>query len=133
MSVPVLLGISLAGLVFAFGIIFEQWYALAKHKRSVDESYDGHEQLKRAIFAVLRIVLRRLAYFRRILFAYGLHLAVQILSLFDKLSFYLYSKSRNFFVESALKSKGTVPHFWDHLKRYKQEMDREREKLEGGE
>ena len=39
----------------------------------------------------------------------------------------MYAKSRNWFVKNAVKNKGTVPHFWEHLKVYKQEMDQEKE------
>ena len=42
----------------------------------------------------------------------------------------LYATSRNMFVKNAVRNRGTVPHFWNHLKVYKQEMDKEKEDKE---
>jgi hypothetical protein len=69
-------------------------------------------------------------HFRRFLLQYIAHLAVRVMYYIDKLTAVLYSKSRNWFVRNAVRNRGTVPHFWEHLKVYKQEMDREKESEE---
>jgi hypothetical protein len=61
---------------------------------------------------------------------YVAHLAVRLMFYVDKFSTFMYAKSRNWFVQNAVRNRGTVPHFWNHLKVYKQEMDREKEDSE---
>jgi hypothetical protein len=55
------------------------------------------------------------------------HLMVRAMHYIDIWSSKLYAKSRNWFVQNAVRNRGTVPHFWQHLKVYKQEMDQEKE------
>ena len=95
----------------------------------MEEKVSGHDALIVATFALLRIGKRKLSHVRRLTLAYILHLFVRILRLFDKVTFALYAKSRNLFIKNAVKNKGTVPFFWEYLKTYKQEVDREREIL----
>jgi hypothetical protein len=52
---------------------------------------------------------------------------VRFMYYFDIWTRKLYEKSRNWFVKNAVKNKGTVPHFWEHLKVYKQEIDKEKQ------
>ena len=68
---------------------------------------------------------------RKFIMQYVFHIMVRIMYHFDILTTKMYAKSRNWFVKSAVKNKGTVPHFWEHLKVYKQEMNQEKEEEEG--
>ena len=64
---------------------------------------------------------------RKFLMQYFFHVMVRFMYHFDLFTTKMYARSRNWFVKNAVKNKGTVPHFWEHLKVYKQEMDQERE------
>lgn len=112
--------------LFSLGTILSDFFH-TKDKGEIQVS--GHDTLVIACFALLRIAKRKLAHFRRLFLAYLLHLSVRILRIFDKVTFLLYAKSRELFIKNAVKNKGTVPFFWEYLKTYKQEIDRERELL----
>ncbi len=118
------------GLVSAtvgLGVVFWQKRQLSTGAIIVEEGFDGPEQMKRALIALLRIFLRRTVVWRKLAYQYMLHIGVRALYYLDKITTELYARSRNTFVKSAVKNKGTVPHFWEHLKVYKQEIDKEKE------
>jgi len=119
--------LALLFLLIALGIVASGHFS-SKSKMKLERE-NGHELLVIASFALLRIAKRKSAHVRRLLLAYLLHLSVRILRIFDRVSFLLYAKTRNMFIKNAVKNKGTVPFFWEYLKTYKQEIDRERDLL----
>ncbi len=112
--------------VTSLGIILSNDFLTHKKKGS-ESSLSGHDELVIACFALLRISRRKLDYYKRLFLTYLLHLFVRVLRLFDKLTSYLYIKLRHAFMKNAVKNKSTVPFFWEYLKTYKQEIDREKE------
>ncbi len=120
----------IAGLVAAVcagGIIAIQSYKISSGKITVNPSYNGPGEVSFMLHAIIRYGLKRSVQGRKFLLQYVAHLAVRVMYYIDKYTAYLYSKSRNWFVKNAVRNRGTVPHFWEHLKVYKQEMDKERE------
>ena len=114
-----------AGSVFAF-----QSYRISHGKITLEQGYNGPAQVSLTLHAIIRYGLKRSVHARKFLFQYLAHLAVRIMYYIDKLTTFLYAKSRNWFVKNAVRNRGTVPHFWEHLKVYKQEMDREKDEIE---
>lgn len=112
-----------AGLV----VVVLQQRRLTTGEIIVEEGFDGPEQVRRALIALLRIFLRRTVVWRKLFYQYMLHAGVRALYYLDRITTDLYARSREMFVKSAVKNKGTVPHFWEHLKVYKQEIDKEKE------
>ena len=99
------------------------------HKKDEKESpLSGHDELVIACFALLRISRRKLDHYKRLFLTYVLHLFVRALRLFDKFTSFLYVKLRHAFMKNAVKNKSTVPFFWEYLKTYKQEIDKEKER-----
>lgn len=119
----------LAALIAGFILIF-QAYQISRGRVHVAADYNGPAQVSTMLLVIIRYMLRRSVHFRRFLLQYIAHLAVRVMYYTDKLTAMLYSKSRNWFVRNAVRNRGTVPHFWEHLKVYKQEMDKERESEE---
>lgn len=119
----------LAALV-AGSILVIQSFRLRRGKVRYDPDYNGPAMVSFMLYAIIRYGLKRSVHLRKFLFQYLAHLAVRVMYYIDKLTAYLYSKSRNWFVRNAVRNRGTVPHFWEHLKVYKQEMDREKEEEE---
>jgi hypothetical protein len=114
-----------AGSIFAI-----QSYKISHGKISIDPSYNGPGDVSLMVHVIIRYGLKRSVAGRKFLLQYVAHLAVRVMYYIDKYTAYLYSKSRNWFVKNAVRNRGTVPHFWEHLKVYKQEMDREKEDIE---
>jgi hypothetical protein len=115
-------------LIALFTVLGDIFFATKKEREGRQErKVNGHDTLIIALYALLRIAKRKLSNVRRLVLAYILHLSVRVLRIFDRASFFLYAKSRNLFIKNAVKHKGTVPFFWEYLKTYKQEADRERE------
>lgn len=104
-----------------------QKYKLDKGAIVVDELYNGPEQVSVTLHTIIRFVLRKSILIRKFCIQYLFHFIVRFMYHFDILTTKMYAKSRNWFVKNAVKNKGTVPHFWEHLKVYKQEMDQEKE------
>lgn len=123
----------ISGLVLslaAASILFVQQWKIGRGIIVVDPTYNGPEHVSVTVHAILRYLLRRSVYARKFLLQYVAHLAVRVMYYIDKMTTYLYAKSRNWFVQNAVRNRGTVPHFWNHLKVYKQEMDKEKEENE---
>ena len=112
--------------ISASSIIILQAYNIGAGKVVVDADYNGPQLVRETLHTVIRFILKRSIYFRRFFMQYVFHIMVRVMHLIDILTSYLYAKSRNWFVKNAVRNKGTVPHFWEHLKVYKQEMDQER-------
>ena len=119
--------LGLITLAFALGLFSVQHYKIKKGLIILDEEFNGPKQVSVTLIAILRFFLRNSIYFRKFIVQYILHLFVIFMSYLDKVTFYFYAKSRNWFVRNAVRNRGTVPHFWNHLKVYKQEMDKEKE------
>ncbi len=123
----------LLGTIFALGavsILVLQKYRLDKGIVVFDETYNGPEQVSVTVHTIIRFLLKKSVLMRKFILQYVFHIMVRFMYHFDILTTKMYAKSRNWFVKNAVKNKGTVPHFWEHLKVYKQEMDQEREKEE---
>ena len=119
----------LSGLVVglvAAGIILFQSYQIKKGTILREDGFDGPAQVSVTVHAILRYVFKRSIHFRKFILQYVFHAFVRMTYYIDIWSAYLYAKSRNLFVQNAVRNRGTVPHFWEHLKVYKQEMDKER-------
>ena len=116
--------------IAAGSILVLQQYRITKGMIVLDTSYNGPAQVSVTVHAIIRYLLRRSVHFRKFLMQYIAHLAVRGMYYVDIWSSKLYARSRNWFVHNAVRNRGTVPHFWEHLKVYKQEMDKEREEEE---
>lgn len=130
-----MLAISLfiGGLIILFaGVFILVWqnFKITRGLIILDESYNGSEQVGDAVNILLRRSFKRSIQMRRFFLQYVLHFFVRVMSLFDRFTTYLYSRSRDKFVQTAVKNRGTVPHFWNHLKAYKKEIDKEKENIE---
>jgi hypothetical protein len=123
----------IAGLVAALlagSIFILQSYKISRGKIEIDPTYNGPADVSLMVHAIIRYGLKRSVAGRKFLLQYVAHLAVRVMYYTDKFTAHMYSKSRNWFVKNAVRNRGTVPHFWEHLKVYKQEMDREKEDIE---
>lgn len=121
---------SILGCVFAFAaalILVVQNYRINKGLILIPEGYNGPERVSVTLHTVIRFFLKQSVHMRKFCMQYVFHILVRLMYHFDILTTKLYAKSRNWFVRNAVRNKGTVPHFWEHLKVYKQEMDQERE------
>ena len=126
MLIPILVIFGNIFALAAVSIILLQKYRINKGKVIVDETYNGPEQVSVTIHTIIRFVLKKSVHLRKFFTQYIFHIMVRFMYHFDILTTKMYSKSRNWFVKNAVKNKGTVPHFWEHLKVYKQEMDKEK-------
>jgi hypothetical protein len=125
-----ILTLTILGSVFllvAVSILSIQQYKLHRGVLVVEEGYNGPAQVSVTLHAIIRVLLRRSVYVRKFLAQYMFHLMVRCMYYIDIWSSKLYAKTRNWFVQNAVRNRGTVPHFWQHLKVYKQEMDQEKE------
>ena len=122
--------LSLFFLLVAFSTVLIALFKSSNSDEAIEERREektsGHDRMIVTLFAMLRIGKRKVSQLRRFSLAYFLHLSVRVLRIFERISFFLYSKSRNMFIKNAVKHKGTVPFFWEYLKTYKQEIDREK-------
>ncbi len=127
MAFIILLSVGVLTLFIAIGVFFVQHFKIKKGLIITDENFDGPKQVSSTLIVILRFLLKHSIYFRKFLIQYLFHVFVIFMSYLDKVTFYFYAKSRNWFVRNAVRNRGTVPHFWNHLKVYKQEMDKEKE------
>jgi hypothetical protein len=98
---------------------------LNTHPEVYNPSYDGHELFLNRFFAIVRIFMKKIFSFVKMIYRNILHWWVQLVSKISSYSDKVYMKSRDKFMEEVVKDKRAVPHFWDHLKKYKREIDEE--------
>ena len=127
MLVTILTTVGLLALLTSFGVVLLQNLNIKRGNIIIDPEFNGPKQVSIVLHIILRYLIRRSIHFRKFATQYALHLFVRVLYYLDRFSTYLYAKSRDAFVSTAVKNRGTVPHFWNHLKVYKQEMDKEKE------
>lgn len=130
MAILILILLGFLFLSIAIGIIVFQWYSLRTGRITVEEGYDGPKHVSETLHVIIRLLLKQSIYVRKFCLQYVFHIMVRVMYHFDVLTTKMYAMSRNWFVKNAVKNKGTVPHFWEHLKVYKQEMDEERKQEE---
>lgn len=112
----------------AAGFIFVlQAYHIKTGKVVIDPNYNGGAEVSKTLHITIRYIFKRSVYVRKFIMQYVAHLLVRVMYYLDIATSHIYAKSRNWFVKNAVRNRGTVPHFWEHLKVYKQEMDKERE------
>lgn len=125
--------LAVIGIVFASSaaaILLIQQHKIRKGLITIDPDFSGPEHVSTTVSTIIRYLLKRSVHLRKFCMQYVLHIMVRGMYHFDLLTTKMYAVSRNWFVKNAVKNKGTVPHFWEHLKVYKQEMDKEREEEE---
>lgn len=121
------------GLIFvtsAMSVLLVQQYKVSKGLLVIDPEYNGPKDVSLTVHTIIRFMLKKSVHLRKFFMQYVFHILVRFMYHFDIFTTKMYAKSRNWFVKNAVKNKGTVPHFWDHLKVYKQEMDQEKESEE---
>lgn len=126
----ILAALGLMFLLVVVGMFVVQSYKLRTGKLVVPEDYNGPQQVSVTLHTIIRLLLKQSIYVRKFLVQYVFHVMVRFMYHFDILTTKLYARSRNWFVQNAVRNKGTVSHFWEHLKVYKQEMDKEKEEQE---
>jgi hypothetical protein len=130
MLILILVTLGILCAFIALSVILLQRYRINKGIVVVDEEYDGPRQVSVMMRTIIRYILKQSVYMRKFFMQYVFHIMVRFMYHFDIFTTKMYAKSRNLFVKNAVQNKGTVPHFWEHLKVYKQEMDQEKENEE---
>ncbi len=115
----------------SMSVLLLQYYKIGKGIITIDELHDGPKNVSVTIHTIIRFLLKQSVHLRKFFMQYVFHIVVRFMYHFDIFTTKLYAKSRNWFVKNAVQNKGTVPHFWEHLKVYKQEMDQEKNGEEG--
>jgi uncharacterized membrane protein YdbT with pleckstrin-like domain len=127
MLILILVVIGTIFVISAVSVILLQKYKVFKGIIVIDEAYDGPKNVSVTVHTIIRFLLKQSVHLRKFFMQYVFHIMVRFMYHFDIFTTKMYAKSRNWFVKNAVRNKGTVPHFWEHLKVYKQEMDQERE------
>ena len=130
MTVLILLVCRVITAILAGSVLVLQQYRINKGMIVIDPDYNGPGEVSSALHIIIRLLLKRSVHARKFMMQYIAHLAVRLMYYIDIWSSMLYAKSRNWFVKNAVRNRGTVPHFWEHLKVYKQEMDKEKDENE---
>lgn len=126
MQVFIHITISIVFFITAFLIIRIRMSYLNTYPEKYNPSYDGHEVFLNKFFAIIRIFIRRFYSNLKKIYRNILHLWVLFTSKISTYSDKIYAKSRNKFMEEVVKDKKAVPHFWNHLKKYKKEIEEEK-------
>lgn len=119
--------LSLALFLVAGVLIYSRVLYLNKHPDHYNSSYNGHEKFLDFIINIIKFALKKIYSLIKIAYQNILHFWVRLISKISTFSEKLYTESRNKFVTEVVRDKKSVPHFWSHLKKYKREIDEERE------
>ncbi len=127
MQIFIYITISILFFIISFLIVRVRMSYLNTYPEKYNPSYDGHEVFLNKFFAIIRIFIRRFYAGLKIVYRNILHWWVMLVAKVSTYSDKIYAKSRNKFMEEVVKDKRAVPHFWNHLKKYKREIDEENE------
>lgn len=127
MSTYIYLSISIFFLFIAFLLVQVRMFYLNRFPEKYNPIYDGHSIFLDRFFLIIRFLIKQLVKFINKIYRNILHIWVQIVEKLSNVSDKVYMKSRDKFMAEVVKDKKAVPHFWNHLKKYKKEIDEERE------
>lgn len=130
MLVLIYIILSLLFFLFAGILVHQRMFYLNKYPENYDSSYDGHDKFVDFSFKLIRFSIKKFYSFLKVLYQNFLHAWVRFVSKINSLSEKIYTESRNKFVDEVVKDKKSVPHFWNHLKKYKREIDEEKKEEE---
>lgn len=82
--------------------------------------------LQQYFLAFYKFIVKKIIRYFKFATQYILHILVRVLYFINILTDKIYAKSRDTFVSSATKNRSSVVHFWNHLKVYKREIDKEK-------
>lgn len=122
--------IALFCLIVAFLLVQIRMLYLNNHPDKYLPGYDGHEVFLDRFFLIIRFFIKKVIYLFKRAYRNLLHFWVRLVERFSNYSDKVYMQSRNKFMEEVVKDKKAVPHFWNHLKRYKKEIEEEKEEEE---
>ena len=124
-----LIYISLAIIFFlaAMVIVHSRMLYLNAHPEIYNSAYNGHESFLDLFRRFVRFFLKKFFGILKVFYQNVLHVWVRLVAKMNDFSEKMYMKSRNKFVDEIVKDKKSVPHFWSHLKKYKREIDEEKE------
>lgn len=107
--------------------IYKHYKYLNSDDVEIDENYNSVKFFFATLDHILKVYLRRVA---KIYKVYSHYMYLIILKGIDKIQLimdWIYDKIRGRFVRKSVADKSLVVHFWDHLKNYKREIDKEKE------
>ena len=113
--------------LFAIGIFIMNYIALKRGEIEIVNDNKNIKLFQQYLLYFYKFVLRKIVRNYKFVNQYALHLIVRFLFIINILTDKIYAKSRNIFVKSATRNRSTVTHFWDHLKVYKREIDKEQD------
>ena len=108
-------------------MFFANYRAIKKGELEIINDNRNIELFKQYCLVFYKFIIRKIVKAFKFTVQYILHILVRILYFINMLTDKVYAKSRNTFVYSATKNRSTVTHFWNHLKVYKREIDKEKE------
>ena len=127
MLILILSSLGIICILASVSVLLLQYYRVHTGSIVIDETYNGPQYVSVTVHTIIRFVLKQSIHMRKFFMQYVFHIMVRFMYHFDIFTTKMYAKSRNWFVKNAVQNKGTVPHFWEHLKVYKQEIDQEKE------
>jgi hypothetical protein len=119
-----LIYLCIIALILIVSILFSRYYLVERKNKKyyTGQGFDEFLNNTSELFSYLKRMLR---YFYKIARQYFFHLLVRFL-FFIKLFFHkVYASARGKFFQATIKDKKSVSRFWEHLKEYKQEMEKE--------
>lgn len=119
--------LAIAPLIILSFVIFQRILAVRKGVVSISADYDGIRVAEARFDELLAILSEKLVQYRKLFVQYLLHSLVRFLAWWKDATQSLYAVSRNHFLKTAVKNKDAIPLFWEHLKEYKAQIEKERE------
>ncbi len=126
MQIFFLIIIVIAILAIAF-MLFVNYKAIKKEEVEIINDNRNIVLLKQYALVFYKFIIKKIIKYFKFIIQYILHILVRVLYFINILTDKIYAKSRNTFVYSATKNRSSVTHFWNHLKVYKREIDKEKE------
>lgn len=108
-------------------IFFVNYKAIKKGEVEIINDDRNIQLFKQYCLVFYKFIIKKIIKYFKFVIQYILHIFVRILYFINTLTDKIYAKSRDTFVSSATKNRSTVTHFWNHLKVYKREIDKEKE------
>ena len=108
-------------------MLFVNYKAIKKEEVEIINDNRNIVLLKQYALVFYKFIIKKIIKYFKFIIQYILHILVRVLYFINILTDKIYAKSRNTFVYSATKNRSSVTHFWNHLKVYKREIDKEKE------
>lgn len=116
--------ISISTFIF---ILFSHSIDLKRRNIAEPENLHAVRNFFHTLEVIIKFFIRQIVKRYRFVMHYVLFCILQLFTLIKLGTNFVYNKTRKYFIKKSIQDEGHMVYFWDYLKKYKKEIDKEKD------